>query len=82
MNCHFLQYQVSFVKKDHQGYQSLDHIVYEYALPMSVQFPKSVLGTRSPEQLSMAIRWPVLITNPVGLENLLTTMDTSIFVPS
>ena len=64
------------------NFKSLDHIVYEYALPMSVQFPKSVLGTRSPEQLSMAIRWPVLITNPVGLESLLSTMDTSIFVPS
>ena len=60
------------------NFKSLDHIVYEYALPMSVQFPKSILGIRDTAQLSLAIRWPVLITNPAGLENILAAMDASI----
>ncbi len=61
------------------NFRPLNHIVYEYALPMSVQFPKSVLGTRNPTQLRMSIRWPVLIASPQGLENILTSMESGIF---
>ncbi len=61
------------------NFKSLDHIVYEYPTPMTAQFPKSVIGTRNEIQLKMAIRWPVLITNPTGFENILSNLDAGIF---
>jgi hypothetical protein len=61
------------------NFNQVDHIVYEYPLPMTVQFPKSILGSRSVVQMKMSIRWPVLIVNPKGLEDLLTIFENNVF---
>jgi len=83
-NLLYCKYNVSNINTqtgeiDNLDYQKIDHIVYEYPLPMSVQFPKSILGTRNAFQNKIAIRWPVLIVNPKGLENLLTSFENGVF---